>query len=240
MWDMFIRLTVNNRRRFEVSGEQTDVQSGAGQDEFKRGHLMKNILQLSEQEIGQTVTLVYFILRSRNNSSSDYDLGKDLTSTWCGKTLTTMTWVTVDRASSPDISVLSNTPLVQNVRRVLGETLQKHTSIIISSLKKNGVFFPGNQTHERSENDYTKLKSHHFNAVPALQTDLIADGLPDLLSALSRHALRYSDGRQSPGLSAKDPTGNPIPAAVVQEKLRDLTHKQTFHCFIHPNKDPLL
>lgn len=78
---MFIGLTVNNRTRFEVSGEQTDVQSGAGQDEFQRGHLMKNILQLSEQEIGQTVTLMYFILRSRNNSSSDYDLGKDLTST---------------------------------------------------------------------------------------------------------------------------------------------------------------
>lgn len=71
------------------------------------------------------------------------------------------------------------------------------------------------------------LFSISCNAAPALQTDLIANGLSDLLSALSRHALRYSDGRQSPWLSAKDPTRNPVPAAVVQEKLRDLTHNHT-------------
>ncbi len=60
------------------------------------------------------------------------------------------------------------------------------------------------------------------NAVPALQTDLIADALSDLLSALGRHALRHSDGGQPPGLRAEDPAGNPAPIAVVQQELWDL------------------
>ena len=37
--------------------------------------------------------------------------------------LTTITWVTVARGPLPPISVLSRTPLVQKVKRVLGDTL---------------------------------------------------------------------------------------------------------------------
>lgn len=41
------------------------------------------------------------------------------------RALTTMTWVTLESTSSPAIIVLSRTPLVQNVSKVLGETLNK-------------------------------------------------------------------------------------------------------------------
>lgn len=40
---------------------------------------------------------------------------------------TTMTCVTVERTASPAIRVLSSTPLVQKVSKVLGETLDKGT-----------------------------------------------------------------------------------------------------------------
>lgn len=40
-----------------------------------------------------------------------------------------MTWVTVDNVLSPAINVRSNTPLVQNVKSVFGETLFKKIKI---------------------------------------------------------------------------------------------------------------
>lgn len=43
-------------------------------------------------------------------------------------TLTTIIWVTVARGPLPPISVLSNTPLVQKVNRVLGDTLYTQTT----------------------------------------------------------------------------------------------------------------
>lgn len=69
----------------------------------------------------------------------------------------------------------------------------------------------------------------HLVTLPALQPDLVADGLADALSSLRRHSLGHSDGSQPPGLRTEDATGDSLLVAVVQQELRNLikhTHKQ--------------
>lgn len=52
--------------------------------------------------------------------------------------LTTITCVTAVKLSSPDIRVLRNTPLVQKVRSVLGETLRlQHQLDLSEQVKQN-------------------------------------------------------------------------------------------------------
>lgn len=63
--------------------------------------------------------------------------------------------------------------------------------------------------------------------LPALQADLVADGLADALSSLGRHSLRHSDGCQPPGLRTEDPAGISFLAAVVHQELRNLGNART-------------
>lgn len=63
-----MRLTVDDRTGAKVLQEQVRVQSSTGQDQLQLGHLIQHVSHLSEQEVGQTVTLVHLVLEKKTDN----------------------------------------------------------------------------------------------------------------------------------------------------------------------------
>ena len=61
---------------------------------------------------------------------------------------------------------------------------------------------------------------------PALEADLVADGLTNLLAALLRHALGDADCADAPRLRAEDATRPAAVLAVVEDHLWNLNSEQ--------------
>lgn len=61
-------LTVDNGAGAKVLKEQVYIQSCTGEDQFQCGDLLKHIPHLSEQEVSQTITLMYLVLSKHSKS----------------------------------------------------------------------------------------------------------------------------------------------------------------------------
>ncbi len=63
-----VGLTMDNRAGAKVPKEQVYIQSRTGEDQFQCGNLLKHIPHLSEQEVCQTITLMYLVLLKHSKS----------------------------------------------------------------------------------------------------------------------------------------------------------------------------
>lgn len=63
-----VGLTVDNRARAKVLKEQVYIQRCTGKNQFQCGDLLKHIPHLSEQEVSQTITLMYLVLLKHSKS----------------------------------------------------------------------------------------------------------------------------------------------------------------------------
>lgn len=115
---------MDDRTGAKVLAEKIRIQSRAGEDQFQRRELLKHLPQFGQEEIGQAVALVHLVLFTHSERHFSSRRTPRLLKIGCGSLLTTITCVTVDTLASPAISVLRNTPLVQKVSTVLGDTLR--------------------------------------------------------------------------------------------------------------------
>lgn len=57
-----VGLTFDKRAGVKVLAKKVNIQSCTGEDQFQCGEFLKHIPNFSEQEVSQTIALVYFIL----------------------------------------------------------------------------------------------------------------------------------------------------------------------------------
>lgn len=57
-----VGLTFDKRAGVKVLAKKVNIQSCTGEDKFQRGEFLKHISNFREQEVSQTIPLMYFIL----------------------------------------------------------------------------------------------------------------------------------------------------------------------------------
>lgn len=103
-----------------------------------------------------------------------------------------------------------------------GPKLARWMKIDISFISPTVTVYITHPTQQPRVMNSNADTAKRFITLPALQADLVPDGLADALSSLCRHSLRHSDGCQPPGLRTEDSTGISLLAAVIQQELWNL------------------